>query len=164
MKITQLKQGNLEGLHRQVRECIDNAYRKGYEDGYEEGSKTLEEFEDLFIFENDYKEFLKEYDNEKYKNYTVFDLVAQYGISRLIMDFKKWQKEQGEIKVGDVVRHEYESETEIVTRDNVNNDPKKMHIMYSDGSTDTVDKTEYVKTGKNVADKLMDLLGESDNE
>ena len=33
MNITQLKQGSLSGLRRQTNECIDSAYRKGYEDG-----------------------------------------------------------------------------------------------------------------------------------
>lgn len=36
MNITQLKQGSLNGLRRQTNECIDNAYRKGYEDGKKE--------------------------------------------------------------------------------------------------------------------------------
>lgn len=33
---TQLKQGSLNGLRRQVNECLDSAYNKGYEDGKKE--------------------------------------------------------------------------------------------------------------------------------
>ncbi len=40
-KVTQLKQGNMDGLRRQVNECLENAYRRGFDDGridaYEKG-------------------------------------------------------------------------------------------------------------------------------
>ena len=40
MNITQLSQGSLNGLRRQTSECLENAYRKGYEDGKNEPRKV----------------------------------------------------------------------------------------------------------------------------
>lgn len=37
---TQLHQGSLNGLRRQTNECLDNAYRKGYQDGKKEPRET----------------------------------------------------------------------------------------------------------------------------
>lgn len=37
MNITKLSQGNLDGVKRQMNECIDNAYRKGHQKGYKDG-------------------------------------------------------------------------------------------------------------------------------
>lgn len=38
--ITQLKQGSLAGLRRQTNECLDNAYRRGYDDGRIDATNT----------------------------------------------------------------------------------------------------------------------------
>lgn len=45
--ITQLKQGSLNGLRRQINECLDRAYNKGYEDGAKE--------QDEVQYQNGYK-------------------------------------------------------------------------------------------------------------
>lgn len=38
-KVTELSQGNLNGLHNEVCSCIDNAFRKGRQVGWEEANK-----------------------------------------------------------------------------------------------------------------------------
>lgn len=52
--ITQLKQGSLNGLRRQTNECIDNAYRKGYEDGKKE-PREVANVEDTNEYQIGYK-------------------------------------------------------------------------------------------------------------
>ena len=43
--LTQLHQGSLNGLRRQTNECIDSAYRKGYEDCAKLYKQTAEEWD-----------------------------------------------------------------------------------------------------------------------
>lgn len=54
MNMTQLKQGSLNGLRRQTNECIDNAYRKGYEDGKKE-PREVANVEDTNEYQIGYK-------------------------------------------------------------------------------------------------------------
>ena len=121
-KITELSQGSLNGLRRQLNECIENAYNKGYAEALklDEGTPTkdytsgyntaLKDFENLYVYENDYKEFfLNVYANPFYENVTLFDAVAKYGIEKVMDDFKKWQEQkkqaEEEIKVGDEIEY-----------------------------------------------------------
>lgn len=41
-KVTELSQGNLNGLHNEVCSCIDNAFRKGRQVGWKEANKEKE--------------------------------------------------------------------------------------------------------------------------
>lgn len=120
--VTQLKQGNMNGLRRQVNECLENAYRRGFDDGridaYEKGLedgnkiadkdlkeiqdstfdvayiKGVEDFENLFVHEHDYEQFFEDTYGSKDPNYNLYDLVAKYGAKKVLGDFKKWQEEK----------------------------------------------------------------------
>jgi hypothetical protein len=163
--ITQLHQGSLNGLRRQTNECLENAYRKGYEDGkkeprevkavnvedtneyqigYKAGrkdgfaycrnntelidelkqaeyNKGLEDFENLFVHEHDYKQFFEDTYGSKDPDYNLFDLVAKYGAKKVVNDFNKWQEEKKKveeesIKVGDIVIHKDDKIKGVVYR------------------------------------------------
>ena len=122
-------------------------------------AKVLEEFENLFIYEKDYEDFFEDTYGTKNPDYNLYDLVAKYGLTKVVADFMKWQEKQ-KINVGDVVRHkaERDCDSEIVTRITADGDSNKMYIIHADGSTDVVNKCDYVKTGKNVVDKLQELF------
>lgn len=55
MNKTELKQGSLNGLLRQIRECLDSAYNKGYEDGKKEPIKVTN-VEDTNEYQIGYKQ------------------------------------------------------------------------------------------------------------
>ena len=40
-KVTELSQGNLNGLHNEVCSCIDNAFRKGRQVGWKEANENI---------------------------------------------------------------------------------------------------------------------------
>lgn len=122
----ELKQGSLDGLYRQANECLDNAYRRGYDDGriaeYQRGledgnkiaekglkelqdstydvayNKGIEDFENLFVHEHDYEQFFEDTYGSKNPDYNLYDLVAKYGAKKVIDDFKKWQEEKKKVE------------------------------------------------------------------
>lgn len=101
----------------------EQAYNKGFEDGNKIADKDLkeiqestydvaynkgvEDFEELFMYEDDYKQFFEDTYGSKNPAYNLFDLVAKYGAKKVVNDFNKWQEEkkkaEEEIKIGDIV-------------------------------------------------------------
>lgn len=65
-------------------------------------AKALEEFENLFIYEKDYEDFFEDTYGTKNPDYNLYDLVAKYGIAKVVADFIKWQ-DSHKVKVNDVV-------------------------------------------------------------
>lgn len=66
MNKTQLRQGSLNGLRRQVSECLDSAYNKGYEDGKKEPTEVKAvNVEDTDEYQKGYKAGV----NDGYKEY-----------------------------------------------------------------------------------------------
>lgn len=183
-KITELSQGSLNGLRRQLNECIENAYNKGYTDGKKEPNEeheeyirnlvnkakqegydtgynnALEEFCKLYGYENDYKEFfLNVYAKPPFhENITLFDAVARYGIATVMADFKKWQeqkKQNEEIKVGDIVIWENATDFPfIITLSNC----QTYVAMTKEGSFTHFKPNSKLKKIGNVSDKLQTLL------
>lgn len=112
-KITELSQGSLNGLRRQLNECIENAYNKGYADGKKENidsygeqeyNRGIEDASNLLAYAD--KRFIREcFPSES--NWDLFDLNAKYGLAVVIKEFKEWQvkinQTEKEIKVGDEV-------------------------------------------------------------
>lgn len=102
----------------------EQAYNKGFEDGNKIADKDLkeiqestydvaynkgvEDFEELFMYEDDYEQFFEDTYGSKDPDYNLYDLVAKYGAKKVVDDFKKWQEEkkkvEKEIKVGDEVK------------------------------------------------------------
>ena len=52
----------------------------------------IEEFENLFIHEHDYKQFFKDVYGAKEPDYNLYDLVAKYGAKKVLDDFIRWGK------------------------------------------------------------------------
>ena len=164
-KITELSQGSLNGLRRQLNECIENAYNKGYADGKKEPieshgeqeyNRGIEDASNLLAFVS--RDFIQEcFPNEK--GWDLFDLNAKYGLAVVIKEFKKWQEQkkqaEEEIKVGDWVEH-FEN-TFIVTR---TPDSDTLDMICTDGACYYgVKPSECKKLDKpDVADKLQALF------
>lgn len=197
--ITELSRGSLNGLRRQLNECIENAYNKGYADGkkeprevkavnvedtseyqigykvgyaealkLDEGTPTkdytsgyntaLKDFENLYVYENDYKEFfLNVYAKPFYENVTLFDAVAKYGIEKVMDDFKKWQEQkkqaEEEIKVGDEVQIDSDRRGVVISiREGW------CRIIMNTGFVNSLKKNDLKKTGRNFSTEVSQLL------
>lgn len=81
-------------------------YQRGLEDGKNQfmdcqgvinniNAKALGEFENLFVYENDYKEFFL---NVYTKHVTLYNAVAKYGIAKVVADFMKWKEEKKNVE------------------------------------------------------------------
>ena len=53
----------------------------------------FEVFEDLFIHENDYKEFFKTFDTVMHQGYNLYDITAKYGAKEVVKKFRAWKGE-----------------------------------------------------------------------
>ena len=178
-KITELSQGSLDGLKKQVCECIDHAQAQGHKKGYEKGqndankdlkeiqdstydiayTKGVADFEDMFVHEHDYEQFFEDTYGSKNLDYNLYDLVAKYGAKKVLNDFKKWQEQkkhdEEEIKVGDEVIT-FGGSKAIVTRIEDTN----IRLFYSDGSGGRFDNNVEIieKTGRNFSAEVSQLL------
>lgn len=185
--ITELSQGNLDGLRRQLNECIESAYNKGYDRGYGVGFNEgiakqkdpnfvplqrcptqledckayklgIEEFENLFIQEHDYEQFFEDTYGSKNPNYNLYDLVAKYGAKKVLDDFKKWQEQKKK------------AETEIQVGDEVqfgngsygviiSINKNYLRVVMQDGFAMAVlDYEVKKKTGRNFSAEVSQLL------
>lgn len=52
----------------------------------------IEEFENLFIHEHDYKQFFKDTYGDKESDYNLYYLVAKYGAKKVLDDFMHWKR------------------------------------------------------------------------
>ena len=125
--ITELRQGSLDGLRRQLNECIENAYNKGYVDGKKEPKEEHEEYIRELInkakqegYDTGYNEGLenaRKYINKLYQyglnelqNYfdetSIPNIICRTSITDIIASinlYEEKKKAEEEIKVGDIV-------------------------------------------------------------
>ena len=81
----------------------------------------------------------------------VKDIFKEYSAQEALAKLEAYEKEQAEIKVGDVVTVDNGDIKFICTQDNSNGDYTKCHLMASDGSTwEECNKKILVKTGKHI--------------
>ena len=62
-------------------------------------NEQLKKFEEIFIYESDYRDFLI----ATYGDYTLYDITAKYGAAHVVSEWYKWDEKQKEISIGDFV-------------------------------------------------------------
>lgn len=127
-------------------------YNKGLEDAWKLGKKiadTLSTSERAKIF------------GYVVNGITVTDILRDFTPQEALDKLEAYERKQAEIKIGDVVTFDTGGIKFVCTKDNVNNDYTKCHLMASDGSVwEECDKEKLQKTGKHIdISSILEQIG-----
>ena len=180
--ITRLHQGSLNGLRRQINECLDSAYNKGYEDGKKEPREVKAvNVEDTNEYKIGYKvgyedgkneaiyntELIPELKRQEYNKgfldgFVVGQLMYNLICDHDIAEVKEWQDDKANIKVGDVVK--CGDALMIVTR--VDKISGYISGVCADGEYFDRDPSKWKKTGRHFdeVEQLLNKLKGDEND
>ena len=160
----------IEGLIRQMTECLENAYNRGYKQGFDDGHEKgmIDGVMNIDVNEvsyvkglNDAWECARKIDEDRDIENYVFGEDLEHGFSHIkaseaIYKIQKYEveKHRSEIRVGDEVYSETYGEKGVVTKVWDNSD---IIILSSNSSMIRTPKNKVKKTGKHY-DEMEQLL------
>lgn len=126
-------------------------------------SQVIKEFENLYIYQNDYQDFLNTYTLFNDENVTLFDVVAKFGINKVVIDFIAWQaKQKANFNVGDICIYDGNTEDAFLIT-NIYDSKFFDGILYDgtpiiDGSLSLIKKIGHTDKIKQILDELKETL------
>lgn len=120
-------------------------------------NEKLIAFEDLFIYESYFKKFIDSFNND---SFTLYDLVAKYGITYVTDKYIEYRKNNPsviKIQCGDIMKSEELENTVLITwiGNNCINNSMEIHTIDRNGFTEILD-------GKSIIDNYV-KIGHIDN-
>lgn len=148
-------QGFKDGKNQAITELPELANHENeiYDKGYQQ---ALKDFENLYIYEYDFKEFFK----HAFEGRSLYDAIVQNGACAVLSYFKVWKEHDERIKIGDYIKDKNNDRIGIVL--SIGEDCLMCYEKDFGVYWQALDNVE--KYGKNVADKIQTFFDQEIKE